>query len=436
MPMSWLLNVLYLGALVVLSPWLVYRSLRTGRYRRGLRAKLLGLGEAVGVGAKPVWFHGVSVGEIHLLRPLVTAYRQRHPGRSCVLSTTTETGYEEAKKAFPDLRVFFFPFDFSWAVRRTLRAVDPALIVLAEGELWPTFLRTAKAFGVPVAVINGRMSPRSFQRYRKLGPLARGLIRLPGLLAMQDEDHAANALELGARPEHVHVTGTIKYDGVCTNRDNPRTQELSHLLGIGSDQLVWIAGSTQAPEEEIVLRIYQKLRPVHPSLRLVLVPRHPERFEEVARLLERQGCSFVRRSRGITPAPSSLPVILGDTMGELSALWGLADIAFVGGSLDGKRGGQNMIEPAAYGAAVVVGPHIWNFRDTVKRLLAAQAAFQISSAAELEEVIQRLLQDTEERQRLGQAARNLILRQQGATERTLLLLENLQGKTVSEDRAA
>jgi 3-deoxy-D-manno-octulosonic-acid transferase len=439
--MSWLLNALYLSALALLSPWLIFRAVRTGRYKRGLGAKLLGLRQPIGVGRKPVWFHGVSVGEIHLLRQLIAAFRKRQPSCACVVSTTTETGYDEAKKAFPDLPIIFYPFDFSWAVRRTLRAIDPAVMVLAEGELWPNFLIAARKQAVPVAVINGRMSPRSFQRYRKLGPFARWLVRQLDLLAMQEEGYAANVLSLGAFPGRVQVTGNIKYDGVTTNRDNARTQEFRRLLNVQADQLVWIAGSTQAPEEEIVLALYQRLRPVYPRLRLILVPRHPQRFDEVAHLVEKAGLPLLRRSRLAAPyapphPPTSPPVVLGDTMGELSALWGLADVAFVGGSLDGKRGGQNMIEPAAFGASVVFGPHVWNFRDTVRRLLEANAACQVGSAIELEEVVRRLLTDPAQRQRMGQAAHALVLRQQGATERTLTLLDELLVSQTGNERAA
>jgi 3-deoxy-D-manno-octulosonic-acid transferase len=375
-----------------------------------------------------VWFHGVSVGEIHLLRQVVARYRQRHPDHQCVISTTTDTGYTEACKHFAGLPVFYWPLDFSWAVRRALREVKPHLVVLAEGELWPNFLLAAKQQGVPVAVINGRMSPRSERNYRRLGPLARMVVRCPSVIAAQTEEYAAAYRALGA--ENVIVTGNVKYDGVEVDRDNLKTSELRRALAIADDDLVWIAGSTQAPEEEITLDIYRRLKPDHPNLRLIIVPRQKDHFDEVASLLRRSGLPFLRRSelRGashsIAPSPRH-PVILVDTIGELSALWGLADIAFVGGSIDGKRGGQNMIEPAAYGAAVVFGPHVWNFKDTAARLVEAGAGVQISDAAELEAAVARLLGDGDERNRLGSAARQFVRRQQGATERTLAVLDQL-----------
>jgi 3-deoxy-D-manno-octulosonic-acid transferase len=305
--------------------------------------------------------------------------------------------------------------------------VRPNLIVLAEGELWPNFLLATKAAGVPVAVVNGRMSPRSTRRYQRLRWLVRPLFARLNLIAAQTEEYAANYRALGGLESRVHVTGSIKFDGVESNRLNPRTQELRRLLGIQPGNLVWIAGSTQAPEEEIALAIYQRLKEEHPRLRLILVPRQRDRFEEVASLLRRSDEPFLRRSElpSCLLTPDSCPLILVDTIGELGALWGLADVAFVGGSLDGKRGGQNIIEPAAYGAAVVFGPHVWNFKDIAARLVDARAAVQVRDDAELEAVVRRLLNDVGERERLGNAASRFVAGQHGTTERTIDLLHAL-----------
>jgi 3-deoxy-D-manno-octulosonic-acid transferase len=305
--------------------------------------------------------------------------------------------------------------------------------------LWPNFLAAAKAHGVPVAVINGRLSPRSLRRYRKASSLARRVLACIDLVAAQTEEYAEAFRNLGVPANRVHVAGSVKYDGVETNRANPRTQELARLFGLEdrSNNLIWIAGSTQDPEEKIVLEIYRRLQKEFPALRLFLVPRQKDRFEEVARLLERSRLPFIRRSQLVPPSPplsiAAFPrLILVDTIGELAALWGLADIAFVGGSLDGRRGGQNMIEPAAYGAAVTFGPHVWNFRDTADRLLAAQAAIQIRDSGDLESTVRRLLQDSEERVKLGQNARALVLRQQGATARTMDCLDRLLATTLKQ----
>jgi 3-deoxy-D-manno-octulosonic-acid transferase len=427
--MSFLLNLCYLLVLLIISPWLIYKALATGKYRRGLWRKFTGR-TVLRQGDEPcVWFHGVSVGEVHLLRQVVAGFRKRHPHWGCVISTTTDTGFLEARKCFPDLSVFYWPLDFTWAVRRALRRVKPSLIVLAEGELWPNLLAAAKKRGIPVAVINGRLSPRSFRRFWRFRFFVRPILANVDLFAVQTEQFAACYRQLMVPNHRIVVTGSVKYDGVETNSQNPRTTELARLFGSGG--LTWIAGSTQAPEEKIVLGIYRRAVVDRPDLRLFLVPRQKERFEEVARMLQDSGLPFLRRSRlkASTDHPlnpsSHYPVILVDSIGELSALWGLSDVAFVGGSLDGRRGGQNMIEPAAYGAAVVFGPHTWNFQDTAERLTAAGGAIQVQDAADLEKVTRRLLADAAERHRLGQAARHFVLQQQGATERTLDCLDQL-----------
>jgi len=435
--MSYLLNCVYLLILLLFSPWLTYKAITTGKYRRGLWRKMTGQA-LLRDGSDPcAWFHGVSVGEIHLLRPVVAAFQKRHPNCDCVISTTTDTGYTEACKRFPDLHIFFWPFDFSWAVNRALRRVNPSLVVLAEGELWPNFLTAAHKRGVPVAVINGRISPRSIYRYKMLGWPAKRMLGCVDLFAVQTENYAGTLRQLGFPFDRIHVTGSVKYDGVETERTNSRTQELAYIFGlkvagITSPPLVWIAGSSQEPEEKIVLDIYSRLRLEFPRLRLFLVPRQKERFEEVAHLLENSRVPFVRRSKlnqlPLTTHYSPLttpPIVLVDSIGELGALWGLADVAFVGGSLDGRRGGQNMIEPAAYGAAVIFGPHVWNFRDTAVRLVAAGGAILIRDAVELEITIRRLLTSAEERERLGNNARVFVLQQQGATARTIDCLDRL-----------
>ena len=425
--MSTLLDLLYGVVLLFLLPWLIVRSLTTGRYRRGLKEKLLGLPFSPMTSATRIaWFHGVSLGEIQLMVTLVAAFRGRHPDWECVISTTTETGMMEAKRRFPDLRVIAWPFDFSWAVRRTIRAIQPALIVLAESELWPNFLRAARWQQVPVIVVNGRMSPRSFRRYVKLAWLARPLLfgRITRF-AMQSEAYAESMRSLGIPSERVSVTGSIKYDGVSGDRNSFKTLELRRLLGLNSADRIWVAGSTHAPEENIILDVFRRLRVKHPELRLILVPRSPDRFDEVAKILDRQSFSFVRRSQIAQRLTDQPAVILLDTIGELGAAWGLADVGFTGGSLDGKRGGQSMIEPAGFGVPVVFGPHIWNFRDAVARLLEVRGAVQISTPQGLETELTKLLDDEGLRLSMGESARKMVREQQGATQRTLDVLDEV-----------
>ena len=428
--LPYLLNLIYLAAASVLAPWLCWQAWVKKKSIRGLKEKWFGQVSWRAVSDRNetpvVWFHGVSVGEIHLLRQVVAQFRSRFPDWQCVVSTTTATGHDEACKHFADLPVVFWPFDFTWAVQNALRTIQPRLIVLAEGEVWPNFLWAAKQQGVKLALINGRMSPRSARRFQRFRWFLSGVFAHLDWIGAQNDEYRQRYESLGA--VNVVTTGNVKYDGVSSNRHNARTQAMRSLLGISSDALVWVAGSTQDPEETFAIDIYRRANTKHSKLRLILVPRHPERFDEVARLLERSGLPFVRRSAieaGTAIAQDA--IILGDTMGELSALWGLADLAFVGGSLDGKRGGQNMIEPSAYGAAVLFGPHTWNFKQTVGELLSHDAAIQVQDALALEAAVLRLLDDQDERQRLGRAASAFVLSQQGATGRTLDALQSLMG---------
>lgn len=433
--MAYLLNVVYLAAWVCLAPWLCWQARVKKKPARALWTKWLGwVAHPKLDGARPVvWFHGVSVGEIHLLRQVLARFRERFPGWQCVVSTTTSTGYDEACKHFADLPVVFWPFDFTWAVNKALSTIKPALVVLSEGEMWPNFVWAAKKQGVKLALINGRMSPRSARRFRRFRWLLSGVFGRLDWIGAQNDEYRSHYEALGAR--HVVTTGNIKYDGVNTDRKNVKTQAMRTLLGISSDQLVWVAGSTQDPEESLAIDIYRRAKEKHPELRLILVPRHPERFAEVARLLERSGVPSVRRSEISGSPPGQDTILLVDTIGELGAIWGLADLAFVGGSLDGKRGGQNMIEPSAYGAAVLFGPHTWNFKQTVADLLASDAALQIANGTALDAEVLRLLEDAAERQRLGAAARAFVLSQQGATGRTLDELAKLIG-IQQQDRVA
>jgi 3-deoxy-D-manno-octulosonic-acid transferase len=407
----------------------VWRAARTGRYRRGPAAKLLGRLDLPADPRPTVWFHGVSVGEIHLLVTLVAAFRKRHPDWRVVVSSTTDTGLAEARARFTDLAVVPYPFDFSWAVGRALAAVNPRLVVLAESELWPNFLRAADRRGVPVAVVNARLSPRSFARLRRVGgPARRLLLGRVTAFAAQSEETADRLRKLGVGADRVAVTGSVKYDGASGDRDTPKAAELRRLLlgeRRGSPPPVWVAGSTHAPEEQLVLAAFARLRQRFPTLVLVLVPRHPDRFAEVAELAAKSGLLVVRRSQLVEPPAGPPAALLLDTVGELGAAWALADVGFTGGSLDGRRGGQSMIEPAGYGVPAVFGPHVWNFRDAARRLVEAGGAIQVADAAGMEREVERLLADGPLRARMGAAARELVRQQQGATARTLDVLDRV-----------
>jgi 3-deoxy-D-manno-octulosonic-acid transferase len=421
--MTWLLNAAYLLLLALASPWLIARMLRHGKYRQGLAQKLLGRVPARNEVRPCIWFHGVSVGEINALAGIVARFRQSFPEWPCVISTTTRTGYELARARFAGLEVFYLPLDFSWAIRRALARLRPALLVLAELELWPNLILLARQAQLRVAVVNGRLSERSFHRYRLLRPLVARCLRQVDLVAAQNETYAHRFMALGA--PRVVVTGSVKFDGAESDRHHPQVERLRGLAGLQEGHLVWLAGSTHEPEERLVLEAFATLARDFPRLRLLLAPRHPERFACVSALLQRSGLCWQRRSElGTAGSGTPAAVLLIDTVGELGWWWGTADVAFVGGSLS-RRGGQNMIEPAAYGAAVAFGPNTWNFRDVTAALVAAQAAVVVHDAAELAAFVRRCIAEPDYRTGLGTRARRLVLAQRGAQARTCDLLAQL-----------
>jgi len=434
-----LLDLLYGGVLLAGLPCFLWQALRNGKYRAGYGQKFLGLAPRRDVQQHCLWLHAVSVGEVNLLAPLVDRIAQQWPDWQCVLSTTTAAGMAVARKKYPHLSVFYCPLDFSWATARAMRRIRPNLLVLAELELWPNLISAARRHGAKVAVVNGRLSQRSYCGYRLIRPLAAQMLRQIDLIAAQDQTYAERFRALGARPECVHVTGSMKYDGAQTDRNNPATARLKRLAGLDDDDIVLLAGSTQVEEEIAVLEVFRRLSADYRRLRLIIVPRHPQRFEAVARWLDDSGYRWQRRSRlEADGADRNARVLLVDTVGELSAWWGVAQIALVGGSF-GKRGGQNMIEPAAYGAAVCFGPNTWNFRDVVAAMLAADAAVVVHDADELADFVQRCLDCPHYAAQLGRRAQALVQSQLGATDRTVQLLAELipaRGTGNDELRAA
>lgn len=419
--MPWILNLAYVALLLVVSPILMYRRWVHEKYRDGWGEKLWGR-LPNREGPRPcLWLHAVSVGEVLQIRPLMKLLTAQRPGWDFVITTTTRTGLDVAKKEFSQHTVCYCPLDFSWAVRNAIARLKPSAIVLVELELWPNLVLTANRLGIPLALINGRVSEKSFRGYCRIRPLVARLLRCFDLLAAQNSEYADRLRMLGAPSERLHLTGSIKFDGVKSDRSNSNTVELRQFFGLRSDEQVFIAGSTQAPEESFALDTWLSLRSEFPNLRLILVPRHKERFEEVASLVTSRGLTLQRRSN---PVRTTGDVLLLDTLGELGACWGLADIAFVGGSLT-QRGGQNMLEPAAYGAAVLFGPNTWNFRDIVEQLLARDAARVVRSAPELTATVREFLQHPAAVEELGSRAKAFVATQQGAASRTVDLLLRL-----------
>jgi 3-deoxy-D-manno-octulosonic-acid transferase len=365
------------------------------------------------------------VGEVQLLAALAAEIGRQAEAAGwkveCVISSSTTTGLEVAAKRFGAERAFPCPLDFTWAVDRVLDRVRPDLLVLGELELWPNLLARVRRRGVPIVVANARMSERSAAGYARIRPLVRRMLARVGLVVARSQADADRFAALGAPA--VMVTGSMKFDGVIGDRQGPDVARLRSLAGIAADDVVFLAGSTQAPEERLAAEAFLAERAAHPRLRLVIVPRHVERSAEIGTILDGLGLAWQARSRieqeGADPAAR---VLLVDATGELAWWWGTAAIAFVGGSLDGKRGGQNMLEPAAYGAAVSFGPHTRNFKDEVARLLAADAAVVVADGDDLRHFVARCLRDPAWAAGLGARAAGFVAAQRGATATTARLI--------------
>lgn len=412
-------NLIYLLLLAAVSPALVYQGWKHGKYRDGWSQKLWGqLPQRRSLDRQKVWLHAVSVGEVLQLQQVVRELRRRTDSLDVLISTTTQTGYQVATDKFADCEVAYFPLDFSWSVKNALHRVQPDLIVLVELELWPNFLNAAKRISIPVVLINGRLSEKSFRGYKKLKWLFAKLLNQLDHIAVQSREYQERFIALGCREEIISVTGSIKFDGVETNRNRPKVEELREFFQLNENELIFIAGSTQSPEEEMALEAYASVLKYVPQARLIIVPRHPERGTAIARSITDAGYAVIQRSSEKSLGDAPVSVGLLDTVGELNDCWALANVAFVGGSF-GDRGGQNMLEPAAYGAAVCFGPNTRNFRQIVELLKSQHAAETVQDQVELNQFVMRMLSDSIDAQEMGSRAKQLVLAQQGATDKTV-----------------
>jgi 3-deoxy-D-manno-octulosonic-acid transferase len=364
------------------------------------------------------WVHAVSLGEVTVAVPLVQAVRARWPDADVVVSTVTATGARVARDRLADSAALVtFPLDFAGAVRRAIRRLSPTCFIALETEIWPNLLRALRRAGVPAVLANGRISDRSFRRYRLIRPLFRRVLGHVALFCMRSEEDARRIIQLGAPPERVVVTGNLKME--MPAGEGGAEQIWRRLLPLGGSP-VMVAGSTHRGEDLPVLDAFLAARAKTDDLRLVLAPRHPERLDEVEALVRDRGLEVVRRTR--VTGTSAADVILLDTVGELASLYAVADVIFVGGSLV-PQGGHNVIEPARHAKPVLFGPHMTNFRDAATLLLGAGAAVQVADGAELASALQRLLADPRERRELGAAAWRAVQAHQGACARTIEALE-------------
>ena len=419
-------NFLYATALLLASPVILYRAIRHNRYRRGVAEKLFGLSSSKcrrwHSSRGCIWFHAVSVGEVNLLPGVIRELERQQPNHQpIVISTSTDTGYDLAIKYFGSDRVFFCPLDFTWAVKRTLRNLKPAKLVLVELELWPNLIRQANRHHCEVVVINGRLSDRSAGRYQRASLLTRPIFSALHWVGCQDEACRSRFESCGTPADRLTVTGSLKFDDAPSSREGAEVESCTEWAGIDPWHRVWLVGSTQSGEEAMAIDIYRALIQEHADLRLILVPRHKERFDEVAKLIEDAGFEVRRRSRdgGLkSESWAAHQVILVDTIGELRNWWGTAQIATVGGSF-GNRGGQNMLEPAGYGCAVSFGPNTRNFREIAEALIDGGGAVRVQDSRALERFVRHCLDDVPQADALGRAAQQVIARHRGATGRTV-----------------
>jgi 3-deoxy-D-manno-octulosonic-acid transferase len=421
--------LLTLGFLVLL-PRFLFDAFRHGKYTAGFRERL-GFFPSTKVPQPVIWLHCVSVGETQAARPLADLIPKHFPGHALVVSTITLTGQNLARQVFKDkaARVFYFPFDWRWTVRRTLREMKPAAVLLMETELWPNFLRQCGAAKIPVALVNGRLSTRSARRYRLVRNFFRRVVANLRLALMQTEADADRLKSLGFPGERIFVSGNLKFDAGTMTASTPLTDTLRERFGLKDLDNLILAASTHAPEEQIILESFKLAREEFiPKPRLMIAPRHPERFNEVGSMLQASGLTWKKRTDPETSTDRECDVILLDTIGELTAAYPLSALVFVGGSV-ANFGGHNILEPAAVGSCIITGANTHNFESIVAAFVKAEAIIQLprlterEMVLELARVMKDALTDSEMRKLLGMRALQLVEENLGATERTLNLVK-------------
>ncbi len=424
------MNIMYALALVATGPIWLMRMFRHGKYRRDFSERL-GLSPRL-YGHQPViWIHGVSVGEVNAAKALVAEIHSQLPDYRVVITSTTDTGLAAAKRLFaPAHRVFRFPLDFTFSAAAAVRRIGPSLVILTEGDVWPNFVRACNRRDVPVIVVNARLGPRKgFPRYRLVRPLAGRLFNSLSAIGVQHATYAEMFRSLGVRDEKLSVTGMMKYDTAEIGENVAGQDELAEAMGITSDDKLLVAGGTGRGEEQIILDTFAEIRREHPGVRLAVVPRKPERFDEVARIISACGFTLIRRSEHLEGSSKELPadaVILGDTMGELRKFYALAYAVFVGRSLV-PEGGSDMIEAAALAKPVAFGPHTFNFPQA-ESMVAAGCARRVADAGELAGIWTEWLEKPDDAAKIGRDAQQFVRSQTGATKRNVELICRILGR--------
>jgi 3-deoxy-D-manno-octulosonic-acid transferase len=432
--MNVLIDLAYTFALILISPVAIYRMLRHNRYRAGWGNRFGRIGRKQ-PDKKCIWIHAVSVGEVNATTTLIKELEKEFADYEIVISTTTDTGFARANALFADkLSVFYFPMDFSRTMLRAFENIRPSIILLMELEVWPNLVRIAAQSGIPVVVVNGRISERGFSRYKLAGPFVKSTFRKVTLILAQTDEYADKFRQLGAPSEKVNVAGSLKYDTAQIADKVDGADELAEQLGL-KNQRLWVAGATGVDEEQIILDVYHRLigQKQFADLKLAIVPRKPERFDEVADLIKQAGFGLIRYSeikkkatehtevtenKIINHQLSIINIVLGDTMGDLRKFYSLATVVFVGRSLV-PMGGSDMMESAALGKCTIFGPHTFNFKQTVEDLLQANGAILVKNAEELFNAMTKCLTDANYASQIAQNGRQTIKNNQGATLRTI-----------------
>ncbi|MFQ5735639.1 MAG: 3-deoxy-D-manno-octulosonic acid transferase [Thermodesulfobacteriota bacterium] len=422
---------LFTAALV---PYFLFKMVSASKYREGIpeRFGFIRAGKLKGLkGGRVVWVHAVSVGETKAVMPILRRLKKKRPEVKVVFSTVTKTGQATAAEDGRGLidALIYFPLDLSWAVRRVVRAVGPAAFVVVEKEVWPNCIMTLRKRGVPVIVVNGTISDRSFRRFKKLGFFFRDVFGAVSFFGARTESDRRKAMGVGVRPECAVTTGNIKFDLTPPSTDPGRIEGLKKSLGLKDGSTVIVAGSTHAGEEEAVLKAFVDLRDAFSGLKLVIAPRHPERFSEVETLIRKTGLAYLRRTKvkdGGGKGGGAPDVLLLDTVGELMMVYSFSTIAVVGGSIVPGIGGHNLLEPAYYGKPVVYGAHLTTYREMADMLEEAGGGVRVGDGG-LYCALKKLLDDRELREQTGERARGVVESNRGAADRSVEVIERYLG---------
>lgn len=409
----------YTALLTLLSPWAKKRMARekVNEFSERQRAGHLSPFE------KPViWAHCASMGEVLAAEPLLKALQERHPTKQLVVTTMTATGAAQVRQRLPEARHYLIPLDLPWNTQRFVKTLKPLVGIIFETEIWPNLIHSCHQAGVPLIIANGRLSPKAFTAYKKIRPLMADALKKITYLAAKSDEDAERFIALGFPKGGVEVTGSIKYDLQLPSDFQQQLAALKEKLTIG-ERPVWIAASTHEGEDAPLLAAHQQVLAQQPNALLILVPRHPQRFDAVAKLITDKGLSLARRSLE-EPIAATTQVYLGDTLGEMLLLYALADLAFVAGSLE-PIGGHNLLEPAAVGVPVITGPHLQNFSEVADMLRQADSLKEVKSAEELPLLLEQLWADKAACQVMTNAALAVVEANKGAMNKQLTLVESL-----------